>query len=164
MDKLFPKKGVVLEEIVEYTYSQFQLDLRKWGKRLYRLKFGSPALDGILAVSRGGLTFAHHLAELLEFRQVEVVNAVSYEGMEKIGEPIFSPLPDLSPYFHILVVDDIADSGETLLELNKLIKEGYPELKVTTITIFSRPQNLYTPNYYFHTTTKWVHFFWEVEL
>jgi xanthine phosphoribosyltransferase len=122
-----------------------------------------PPVDGILAIARGGLTLAHHLAEKLEIKRVWVVGVSSYHYRRKSSTPqLLSPL-SLEPGINrILIVDDIADSGETLEVITRELSRRYPSLKIFTFTLFFKPGSRYQPDYYLHTTLKWVSFFWEL--
>lgn len=141
-------------EIVEYTYSQFRKDL----ENLPPL----PSIDAILAIARGGLTFAHHLAEKLEIREVGCIGVSSYENRRKVSSPSFStPLILPSGKEKILIVDDISDTGETLSTLLNHLKNLYPTRKFFTFTLFVKPTTSFLPDFYLHTTPHWVSFFWE---
>lgn len=140
-----------------YNFSTFLADLEK----VERLGVGK--VEGILAIARGGLTFAHFLAEKLQVRAVYGIPISTYFNRQKVTSPVLSSLPDLSHFSSILVVDDIADTGETLELVVKTLTTSYPLLKITTFTLFWKPTSQFKPDFYFHTTTRWVHFFWERE-
>jgi xanthine phosphoribosyltransferase len=118
--------------------------------------------DAIVAVARGGLTFAHHLAEKLNMREVFTINAVSYEKDKKLNTLKIFNIPDLEKYNNILVVDDISDSGDTFIEVIKTFKNHYPDKQFQTIAIFYKPTSKFKPDFYFHETKEWINFFWEV--
>jgi len=137
----------------EYTFDEFKNDLNQ-------LKIKKP--DAILAIARGGLTFAHHLAEKLDMREVFSINAVSYEKDKKLDNIHIFNIPDLQNYENILVVDDISDSGDTFIEVLNLLKQKYPDKIYKTISIFYKPSSKFKPDYFFHETNEWINFFWEV--
>jgi len=136
-----------------YTFDEFKKDLSN-------LRINKP--DAILAIARGGLTFAHHLAEKLNMREVFSINAISYDKDKKLGSIKIFNIPDLKDYNEILVVDDISDSGDTYIEVLKVLKEHYPDKNFKTISIFYKPTSKFKPDYYFHETQEWINFFWEV--
>ena len=135
-----------------YNYTDFQNDLKK---------LNIPQPDAIVAIARGGLTFAHHLAEIFNIREVFTINAISYNKTEKKEKIDIFNIPNLHGYKNILIVDDISDSGDTFIEILKILKEKYPDLNFKTISIFYKPTSKYKPDYYFHETNEWIKFFWE---
>jgi len=140
-------------KILEYTCSQFLEDMER---------VTLPKPDAILAVARGGLTPAHFIAQKLGVRELFSITARSYSHRKKVGSPLFSPLPSLSHFHRLLIVDDICDTGETLSHLTKIVKENNPSLTLSTFTIFLKPTSQFRPDFYLHLTDQWVHFFWEI--
>jgi len=137
----------------DYTFDEFRHDIQN-------LSISKP--DAILAIARGGLTFSHHLAEKLNMREVFSINAVSYDKDKKLDTVDIFNIPDLSKYQNILVVDDISDSGDTFIEVLKVLKNKYPDKNFQTVAIFYKPTSKFKPDFYFHKTNEWINFFWEV--
>jgi xanthine phosphoribosyltransferase len=135
-----------------YSYEEMKLDLEK---------NQIPKPDAIVAIIRGGMTLAHHLAEIFNIKDVYTINASSYDKTKKLSTPKVWNIPHLDEYQNILVVDDISDSGETFLEVMKKLKEKYPEKNFSSIAIFYKPTSKFKPDYYFHETNEWIEFFWE---
>jgi len=136
----------------DYTYNDFQKDLQKSG-------ISKP--DAIVAIARGGLTLAHHLAEIFNIREVFTINAVSYNKTQKKEKIDIFNIPNLHGYKNILIVDDISDSGTTFIEVLKILKEKYEDLNFKTLSIFYKPTSQFRPDYYFQETEEWIRFFWE---
>ncbi len=136
----------------DYTYDNFRDDLQK-------LNILKP--DAILAIARGGLTLAHHLAEIFDIREVFTINAVSYEKTQKKETIDIFNIPNLHSYKNILIVDDISDSGETFKKVLKILKEKYKNLNFKTLAIFYKPSSKFKPDFYFQETNEWIRFFWE---
>ena len=135
-----------------YSYENFQKDLSN-------LNISKP--DAIVAIARGGLTLAHHLAEIFDIREVFVINAISYNKTQKKEKIDIFNIPNLHGFKNILIVDDISDSGDTFIEVLKLLKTKYPDLNFKTLSIFYKPTSKFKPNFYFHKTNEWIKFFWE---
>jgi len=135
-----------------YSYEEMKMDLKQ-------LHIKKP--DAIIAIIRGGMTLAHHIAEMLNIKAVFTINASSYEKTKKISTPKIYNIPNLKNYQNILIVDDISDSGETFLEVVKKLKEKYPNKKFESISIFYKPTSKFKPTYYFHETEEWIEFCWE---
>jgi len=136
----------------DYTYNDFQKDLQKSG-------ISKP--DAIVAIARGGLTLAHHLAEIFNIREVFTINAISYNKTQKKEKIDIFNIPNLHGYKNILIVDDISDSGTTFIEVLKILKEKYEDLNFKTLSIFYKPTSQFRPDYYFQETEEWIRFFWE---
>ena len=139
--------------MINYTYNDFQKDLKK-------LNISKP--DVIVAIARGGLTLSHHLAEIFNIREVFTINAISYDKTSKKEKIDIFNIPNLHGFKNILIVDDISDSGDTFIEVLKILKEKYPDLTFKTLSIFYKPTSKFKPNFYFRETKEWVKFFWEV--
>jgi xanthine phosphoribosyltransferase len=135
-----------------YSYEEMKKDLEN-------LKLSE--IDAIVAIARGGMTLAHHLAEKLSLKEVFTINASSYNKKEKISNVKINNIPDLRNFKNILIVDDISDSGETFLEVTKKLKENYPNKNFKTLSIFYKPTSKFKPDFYFHKTNEWIKFFWE---
>jgi xanthine phosphoribosyltransferase len=137
----------------DYTFNEFKTDLQN-------LTIKKP--DAILAIARGGLTLAHNLAEKLNIREVFSINAVSYDKDRKLGYIKVFNIPDLKNYQNIMVVDDISDSGDTFIEVLKVLRKHYPDKNFETMSIFYKPSSKFKPDVYLHETDEWINFFWEV--
>jgi len=135
-----------------YKYEEFRKDLEN-------LNISPP--ECIVAIARGGLTFAHHLAEKFDIREVFTINAISYNKQKKLNKIDIFNIPNLEKFKEILIVDDISDSGDTFLEVLKILKEKYPDKNFKTISIFYKPTSKYKPDFFIKETNKWIKFFWE---
>ncbi len=141
-----------------YTYEEFLKDLDKLEKEIKKF---NP--DSLVPIARGGLTLAHFLAERLNTRNVFSINAISYENEKKFQKPKIFNIPNLEKYQKILLLDDISDSGETLNEVVKILKEKYPSKIIKSATIFYKEKTIYKPEIVLKKTNKWIVFFWDNE-
>lgn len=116
--------------------------------------------DVIIGVARGGLIPARIFSDLLGVDYVIIVRAEHYRGTEafakvKVAEVELPSLKGRS----VLLTDDVADTGESLLELSKLIA---PELEhLRTLCLFKKPSSKITPDFYQEETDAWIIFPWE---
>jgi hypoxanthine phosphoribosyltransferase len=118
--------------------------------------------DIILGVSRGGWPPARVMSDLLENPNVVNVAAEFYVGVaETRDKPVITqPVSVSVKNKKVLVVDDIADTGQSLkLVLSHLEEEGASEVKTTTI--YYKPWSALIPDYYEKETTSWIVFPWE---
>lgn len=118
-------------------------------------------VDEIIAIARGGLTLGHILSDFLAI-PISIFSIQSYEDVHNQGEvKITSGLQTSIDGKHILVVDDVADSGKTLVRAREYLAEFKPK-KITTATLFYKPQSVYKPDFFAEETPKWILFPTEV--
>jgi hypoxanthine phosphoribosyltransferase len=118
----------------------------------------------IVGVSRGGWPPARVMSDLLENPNVASVAAEFYVGVaETKGKPaITQPVSVSVKGKRVLVVDDVADTGESLRLVRSYLKEqGAAEVK--TATIYYKPWSVMIPNYYEKETRSWIIFPWEIK-
>ena len=116
----------------------------------------------IVGVSRGGSPPARVISDLLENPNVASVAAEFYVGVaETKGKPVITqPVSVSVKGKKVLVVDDVADTGESLrLVRSHLEEQGATEVK--TATIYYKPWSVIIPDYYKKETRSWIIFPWE---
>lgn len=94
-------------------------------------------LDGVdatqivlVAVMTGSIIFVADLMRHLPMKiRIQLVTARSYIGAATVsgGDPELGPLPEDLAGKHVLLVDDILDSGRTLTAIRKCIEELSPQ-------------------------------------
>ena len=141
-----------------YTYEEFIKDIETLENEIKKF---NP--DTFLAIARGGMTIAHFLAERLNIRDVYVLNAISYENEKKLGKPKIFNIPNLTKRKKVLIIDDISDSGETLYNTLKILKNKYPNTEFKTLTLFYKEKTKLIPDITLKKTDKWIVFFWDDE-
>ncbi len=143
-----------------YPYEECVADARTLAVRV-RDEF---APEAILGVARGGLALAQLLAEMLGTRMCFCLNSVHYDGDRKLDTIEIFNVPDLRGYERILVVDDMVDSGESMVAVMRRLRELYPRVEFRLATIFYKERSLVKPDFCVQKTDEWIHFCWEVEL
>ncbi len=118
--------------------------------------------DLILAISRGGLAPAATLAYALGVRRTATVNVQFYDAPEHHARaPLLLPpllqLGDLRDA-HILVVDDVADSGATLSLVRGLTSKVAAEVRCAAL--YEKPQSSAACEYVWSRTADWIEFPW----
>jgi hypoxanthine phosphoribosyltransferase len=118
--------------------------------------------DVIVGISRGGWIPARIMSDLLENPKLANVTAEFYVGVAEtkreptLTQPVSVSVKDKK----VLVVDDVADTGESLKLVNAhLKKQGASEIKIATI--YYKPWSITVPNYYQKETRCWIVFPWE---
>ena len=138
-----------------YAYKDFVKDTREL---IQEVQTFQP--EAILAIARGGYTLAHTMAEGLDVRDVQSIRTELYdkeckrEGISLFGECSFNVK-------RVLVVDDIADSGETLDFIMKYLKSTFPDMTFVSATLFYKKTSVYEPDYWINEANAWIEFFWE---
>jgi xanthine phosphoribosyltransferase len=121
----------------------------------------SQEFDAIVGVARGGLCMAHCMAEGLEIREVQTVRTELYDKSCKRSKISIFDTCALSGVKKVLVVDDIADSGETLQEVMGYLEKKYPEISFVSATLFYKNTSVYKPHFWVNEANTWIEFFWE---
>lgn len=118
--------------------------------------------DIIVGVARGGLIPAVRLSHITDDTLMRVVDVKFYTDIEKRAEkPLITvPLNENIENYNVLIVDDVADTGKTLLEVKKhVLSLKAKNIKIAVIA--KKPQSIIDPDYYVFETEKWIIFPWE---
>ena len=146
-------------EKLYYSYDLFKEDTQKL---VNSCRDYEP--DVLLAVARGGLTLAHLMAQAMDMRNLYTLNSVHYEGELKLDTFNVFNIPDVSHAKRVLIIDDIVDSGETMEEILKILKEKFPNAEFKLATLFYKKTAVLQPDYTVREATQWIDFFWEVDV
>ena len=146
--------------MIFYSYDEFAVDAKKMAKQI-KDEFDP---EVILAVARGGLTLGHSLAVALENRNLFTLNSIHYEDTNKLDTIQIFNVPDLSKYTKILLVDDIIDSGESMVEIKRELLKRYPNLDIKIATVFYKEKALLLPEFKVKEAHDWVEFFWDLHI
>ena len=146
--------------MIFYSYDEFAVDAKKMAKQI-KDEFDP---EVILAVARGGLTLGHSLAVALNNRNLFTLNSIHYEDTNKLDTIQIFNVPDLSKYIKILLVDDIIDSGESMVEIKRELLKRYPNLDIKIATVFYKEKALLLPEFKVKEAHDWVEFFWDIHI
>jgi hypoxanthine phosphoribosyltransferase len=119
----------------------------------------------ILAIARGGLFLAGSLGYALSVKNLHVMNVEYYTGVnERLELPVVLP-PVPQPVdlrgAHVLVADDVADTGATLREVLDFCAEHVAEVR--SAVIYSKPTSTVRADYVWRHTDRWIDFPWSTE-
>ncbi len=130
--------------------------------------------DLIIAVARGGLIAAGALGYAMGIKPLGSINVEFYTDIgQTLPEPMLLP-----PYLdssnlagkRVLVVDDVADSGETLNLVCRILEHedlnpNSPKvpIEVRSAVIYTKPSTTFQPDYSWKETDKWINFCWSVQ-
>lgn len=143
-----------------YSYNEFVEDVNYLAKDV-KTNFKP---DVILAIARGGMTLGHFLAEALEMRELYSLNSIHYEETHKLDTIKIFNVPDLTNAKRVLLVDDIIDSGETMIEIKRILTKAYPNLTLQVATVFYKEGALLRPDFVAREAKEWIEFFWDFQI
>lgn len=120
------------------------------------------AVDVVVAVARGGLPAGGAIAYALGTKAVGTLNVEFYTGVDqRLAAPeVLPPLLDTDALtgLHALVVDDVADTGETLALVRDLMARHCA--KVRTAVLYAKSRSVIDPDYVWRRTDRWITFPW----
>ncbi len=128
--------------------------------------------DSILAIAKGGLIPGVMLAHRLEVKDFHIIDIKRNSSSEPYSKKI-TPIFQNFNYNHlknknILIVDDIAGTGQTLIELkNKFNENGIINYEVFVVVKFDgdySPDENLKINFFGKVCKNWVIFPWEKQL
>lgn len=141
-----------------YTYEEFRDDTNKLLTDLKAKKY-----DSIVAISRGGLTLGHCIAEGLGLRDVQTIRTELYDETTKRDTIKLFGECNFFEHKKVLVVDDIADSGETLAFVMEYLQKNFSNIEFDAATLFYKTTSVYKPKFWVKEATMWIDFFWEAD-
>lgn len=123
----------------------------------------------IVALAKGGLIPARLIARNLNISKILSYGVSFYdENDEKMDAPVVYQNLDsakalLKPDTKILVVDDIADSGDSLVNCITYLKHVTKAENIKTCALFTKPRSKHKPIYSFDEVDNesWVVYPWE---
>jgi xanthine phosphoribosyltransferase len=145
-------------EKIYYPYHEFREDLKTLVQKIDK------PFDTILGISRGGLSMAQMLGEYYHLRSVYAINTIGYEETQKLQQVKVFNIPDLNVAKEVLIVDDIVDSGDTLVEVLAHLKSLYPHLTFYSASLFYKKSAKIAPTWHVKAPKGWIEFFWSEDL
>lgn len=115
--------------------------------------------DRLVALAKGGWTWSRTLVDYLEIENMSSTRLKSYAGgVNSNGKvKVIQPLADSVDGERILLFDDVADSGNTLVKAKEYL-ELLGSKEVSTATLCFKPRSCFRPDYYAFFTKSWVVF------
>lgn len=135
------------EQMGEYTF-----ELQK------KIISSGQSFDRIVALAKGGLTWARTLTDWLDIDPLSSVRLKSYSGVGKANEPeITQPLADPIAGERVLLFDEVIDSGETIKKAQEYLRVMGAK-SVKTAALCYKPRSIVVPDYHAFETDAWVVF------
>lgn len=141
-----------------YSYANFLTDAKVLTQKI------EWEFDTIIAIARGGLSLAQFLGEYYDLRAVYSINTIGYNDSQKLDTVKVFNLPQINDARSVLIVDDIVDSGDTLVEVLRVLSEAYPHTTFKTATLFYKKGAKMAPDWYAREAKAWIDFFWTEDI
>jgi len=127
-----------------------------------RIKQSGFQPDLIVGVSRGGWIPGRILSDLLGNAHTANVKIEFYVGIGQTSrKPVVTqPISEEISSKRVLVVDDVADTGESLLVALEHVRERHAG-ETRTVTVYHKPHSKFKPDFFAETTSHWIIFPWE---
>jgi|SRR6266516_1423192 len=121
--------------------------------------------DIVLAIARGGLLVAGAVAYALDVKNTYTMNVEFYTGIdERLEVPmILPPVPDLVDLgeARLLVVDDVADTGQTIALVKDFCAGKVAETRAAVL--YEKSRSIVSCEYVWRRTDLWITFPWSAE-
>lgn len=120
--------------------------------------------DAIIGIARGGWVPARILSDLFFMNETANVKVDLYRGIfaRDKGAKVSQSIPDECEWDDPLVVDDVSDSGESMIAaLDHLRDRGLNDMK--TACLHMKPGTNLVPDFYVEETSSWIVYPWELK-
>lgn len=122
-----------------------------------RHEFSDQKIDYVISIQRGGAMMSKMFSDILDVPIATIVVS-SYADLQQAKKPFISQ--DISVDVQgkrVLIVDEICDTGETLLLVREHLQQFSPAA-VKTVVMFLRPTAQFQPDFWAAQSGKWVVF------
>ena len=120
--------------------------------------------DKILGVANGAFPLLTKLVNATG-KDFDIVKCISYENTQQLDDikVFFSGWGGWKKNEKILIVDDVADSGNTLSVLSKKLRSFCTVDDIEYLTLCYKPKSTIIPHWYIHEVPNdvWIEFCWE---
>ncbi len=146
----------------ELTYEVFGTAVRELAQQVVDAEFEP---DWVVCIARGGLLIGGAIGYALPLKNIATINVEFYTDIdERRDVPVVLPpvlnLIDLTNT-KVLVVDDVADTGETLAMVIALLTPAVEELR--SLVIYEKTRSIVKPDFVWKHTDEWINFPWSTE-
>ena len=125
------------------------------------IKIKGEGFDAVLGIARGGWVPARLLSDFLSVRRLVSVQIESYDNEVKGSLRLLEDVPAELIDSRLLLVDDISDSGSSLIAIIDALRRS-GATKFRTATLYTKPWSKLVPDYFFKEVSEWVVFPWEL--
>jgi len=147
-------------------------DIVKWSTELAEIIEKSYSPEVIIPIARGGLVPARIVADrlgIIDMVCIKVEHWIQTAEAERVARIKYPYKLDLSGK-RLLIIDDIADTGDSLEVAKKFVEENFSakEIKTATMQVI-KPVTKFWPDFYSRVEEEWAWFmypwnYWEDEI
>lgn len=115
--------------------------------------------DLIVALAKGAWPMSRSFVDYTNIGELASLGVKFYSGInQRLEKPdIYQKIPISVKNKNVLIFDDVADTGESLMFTQEyLLKQGAKQVK--TATLFLKPWSTIVPDFYDTTTDAWIIF------
>jgi len=116
----------------------------------------------LVCIARGGLAVGRFLSDMLQVPTLRVFGVEFYKGIntrEKKPKITQAFTEDITGT-RVLVIDDVADTGTSLVFVKEHLERKKPA-SLKTATLHYKPQSILKPDFFIAETTAWLVYPWE---
>jgi len=125
-----------------------------------KIKSENSDFDAIVGLARGGWIPARILSDFLGIRRLISLQISSYDDLKRQEPKSLDQHALLASERKLLLVDDVADTGSSLIYAKNLLEKSGAVCK--TAAIYVKPWTSFWPDYFFKEIREWVVFPWEI--
>jgi hypoxanthine phosphoribosyltransferase len=150
------------EQREELTYERFGWAARELAAMVVDSGYEP---DWIVCIARGGMLIGGALGYALPLKNIATINVEFYTDVDqRLDVPVVLPpvldLVDLENT-QVLVVDDVADTGETLKMVIDLLTPSVAEVR--SAVLYEKSRSIVRPEYVWRRTDDWINFPWSTK-
>ena len=162
----WPEAGILFHDITPVLQSPEYFRLLV---DLFTYRYMGQKIDVVAGLDARGFIIGAALAYQLNVGFVPIrkkgklpFETVSQSYALEYGEATVEMHTDaLTAGSRVLLVDDIIDSGDSMVEIKRVLLEKFPQIELKTAVIFYKPKALIQPDFKISKTDEWINFFWE---
>jgi len=155
-------EAVTVGERETLTYELFGQAVRELARQVIDSGFEP---DWIVSIARGGLLIGGAIGYALPLKNIATINVEFYTDVDERRDVpvVLPPVLDLVDLHNtkVLVVDDVADTGETLAMVIDLLSPAVDELR--SLVIYEKSRSVVQPDFVWKRTDQWINFPWSTE-
>jgi len=146
--------------IIRLSWEDIEKDCRTVSKKILTDGFTT---DVCVAISRGGFPAARIMCDLLNIASLASMRIEYYSDIDlTLRKPkLVFPLNADVRQKRVLIVDDVADRGDSLILAKNHVQEN-EALEIKLATLHYKPWSKLRPDYYAREYKSWIVYPWEV--
>lgn len=124
-----------------------------------KIKKDGITFDRLVTLAKGGWSMSLPIVDFLSLQHVASIGVRFYSGVEvRFEKPeVYQELPVPVKGEHVLLFDDVVDTGESMVFVKKHLEERGVK-SVTTASLFYKPRSVYMPDYFGEEVSSWIVF------